>query len=156
MEFCIMTDIKYSWQELVEWASNHLKGTNCGAVLYKLAWWAAVYHIWQQRNAIIHCRRIKTEEQIVRDIKRDVKGRVESTSNIFSSILNRILCCKWGITSAVLCCVQRLLSRLFFNIEVERSRAAWSDRDRAAVALQRRSRAALQRREIEWLRRIGR
>uniref|UniRef100_A0A2N9H1D4 Reverse transcriptase domain-containing protein n=1 Tax=Fagus sylvatica TaxID=28930 RepID=A0A2N9H1D4_FAGSY len=66
-------------QELVEWASNHLKGTNCRAVLYKLAWWAAVYHIWQQRNAIIHCRRIKTEEQIVRDIKRDVKGRVEST-----------------------------------------------------------------------------
>ena len=116
MEFCIMTDIKYSWQELVEWASNHLKGTNCGAVLYKLAWWAAVYHIWQQRNAIIHCRRIKTEEQIVRDIKRDVKGRVESTSNIFSSILNRILCCKWGITSAVLCCVQRLLSRLFFYL----------------------------------------
>ncbi len=58
--------------------------------------------------------------------------------------------------SLLQCCVQRLLSRLFFNIEVERSRAAWSDRDRAAVALQRRSRAALQRREIEWLRRIGR
>ena len=54
-------------------------------------------------TAIIHCRRIRTEEQIFRDIKRDGKGRVESTSNIFASILNRILCGKWGITSAVLC-----------------------------------------------------
>ena len=59
----------------------------------KLAWRAAVYHIWQQRNAIIHSRQIRTEEQIVKDVRKDVKCRLESFSKAHDSVLNRILCC---------------------------------------------------------------
>ena len=31
-----------------------------------------MYYLWQQRNAILHSRKIKTEEQNVKDIKRDI------------------------------------------------------------------------------------
>jgi hypothetical protein len=47
--------------------------------------------------------RIRTEEKIVRDIKKVVMNRVESRSSISDSILNRILCCKWEIISVIPC-----------------------------------------------------
>ena len=47
--------------------------------------------------------RIRAEEKFVRYIKKDVMNKVESRSSISDSILNRILCCKWGIISVILC-----------------------------------------------------
>jgi hypothetical protein len=103
MSLCLISDIDYCWLKLVKWATNNLKGSSFRVTICKLAWWAAVYHIWQQRNAIIHSRKIRTREQIVKDVRKDVKCRLESFSKARDSILNRILCCKWGVNSNVLC-----------------------------------------------------
>ena len=61
-----------------------------------------IHHIWLQRNAIIHGGHVKTEEQIIKLIRKDVKARSENVFSYCDSILNRVLCCNWGIHSSVL------------------------------------------------------
>jgi hypothetical protein len=68
----------------------------------KIAPWAVVYHIWVQRNAIVHLGQVKTEEQIIKSIRKDVKARIENKNSNCNSILNRVLCCNWGINISIL------------------------------------------------------
>jgi hypothetical protein len=42
-----------------------------------VAWWAKVYHVWLQKNNRIFYGEIRTEEQIVEAIRRDVKAMME-------------------------------------------------------------------------------
>jgi hypothetical protein len=55
----------------------NLKGKTFRASICKVAWWATVYHVWLQRNNRIFDAEIKTEEQIVKAIRMDVKPRME-------------------------------------------------------------------------------
>ena len=43
---------------------------------------------------------IKSEDQLLNIIKRDVKNRLHSKNGFRDNILNRILCCNWGISVA--------------------------------------------------------
>ncbi len=61
-----------------------------------MAWWATVYHLWLQRNSRVFGGVIKTEEQIVQDIRRDVKARMDSFK-VKSSILNKTLSNNWKL-----------------------------------------------------------
>jgi hypothetical protein len=45
-------------------------------LLCKLCLGAAVYHLWQQRNALLHGKTPRTEEQIVSRIRWEVKARI--------------------------------------------------------------------------------
>jgi hypothetical protein len=45
---------------------------------------------------------IKTEDQIINIIKKDVKTRLQSKECFKNTILNRIICCNWAI------CIERL------------------------------------------------
>uniref|UniRef100_A0A2N9EPM6 Uncharacterized protein n=1 Tax=Fagus sylvatica TaxID=28930 RepID=A0A2N9EPM6_FAGSY len=87
-------------KDLLEWGVVHLKGTEMRAIVCKVAWWATVYSLWSQRNAIIHAGQIKSEDQLLNIIKRDVKNRLHSKNGFRDTILNRILCCNWGISVA--------------------------------------------------------
>ena len=75
------------------------------ATVCKLAWWAIVYYLWSQRNAVLHVGQIKTEDQIINIIKKDVKTRLQSKECFKNTILNRIMCCNWGI------CIERFSKR---------------------------------------------
>lgn len=79
-----------------------LWGKRYRASLWKVAWWATVYHLWIQRNCRIHGREVKTEEQIVKSITRDVEAKVEAKSNLDNSIFNKVLCINWGILGSAL------------------------------------------------------
>jgi hypothetical protein len=72
------------------------------STLSKIALWAVAYHIWLQRNAIVHLGQVKTEEQIIKSIRKDVKARIENKNSYCNSILNCVLCCNWGINSFIL------------------------------------------------------
>ena len=48
------------------------------SIICRIALQSAVYHIWQQRNAVIHQRRISFEEGIERMIRWEVKSRVKT------------------------------------------------------------------------------
>lgn len=78
MNLWLVSDVECTWQILIDWSVNQLKGRSLKVTICKLAWWATVYHLWQQRNAIIHSKNVRNEEHIIKDIKKDVKGRIES------------------------------------------------------------------------------
>ena len=86
----------------MEWGIKNILSVGLRSTICKLSWWAAVYHLWLQRNAIVHDGQIKTEEQILNFIKKDVKARIEIKGPFPGSILNRALCCNWGINPSVL------------------------------------------------------
>uniref|UniRef100_A0A2N9IBN2 Reverse transcriptase domain-containing protein n=1 Tax=Fagus sylvatica TaxID=28930 RepID=A0A2N9IBN2_FAGSY len=100
MALCLVSDPCFCWEDLLEWGVVHLKGTEMRAIVCKVAWWATGYSIWSQRNAIIHAGQIKSEDQLLNSIKRDVKNRLHSKNGFRDTILNRILCCNWGISVA--------------------------------------------------------
>lgn len=77
IRLCLISDFNTSWQELVDWSVVHLQRKGLRATLSKTAWWAAIYHLWSQRNAILHVKRLYSEDQHFRIIKTDVRGRVE-------------------------------------------------------------------------------
>jgi hypothetical protein len=74
-----------------------LKISKVGASICQVAWCAIVYHIWIQRNNRIHAGEVKTEEQIVKAIKRDVKARMEASHISNSTILHKTICYNWRI-----------------------------------------------------------
>ena len=66
MRLCLVSNRLFSWEDLIEWVSSNLKGKGMRSNICRLGLWATVYHIWLQRNAIIHRGHIKTEEQIIK------------------------------------------------------------------------------------------
>ena len=77
---------------------DHLMQTILKSVICKTALWPTVYHLWQLKNSILHQGKINSEEFIIRTIKWEVKERVESKGGFCNSLLNRALCCSWGIS----------------------------------------------------------
>jgi hypothetical protein len=65
MVFCLKYGPHYCLEDFVEWGSLHLEGKEMRAIICKLAWLPTVYHLWLQRNAIIHVGMIKTKDQIL-------------------------------------------------------------------------------------------
>lgn len=101
LRLCLISDFNTSWKELVEWSVVHLQRKGLRATLCKIAWWATIYLLWNQRNAILPVKRIYSEDQYIRTIKTDVRGRVEGKQMFKNSILKCVLCCKWGINASL-------------------------------------------------------
>ena len=55
-----------------------------------------MYHIWIQRNSRIHESEVKSEEKIIKSIRRDVKDKMDSVKAP-ASILHSTLCNNWHI-----------------------------------------------------------
>ena len=77
--------------------ASEFKGKGLRVIACKLAWWATVYHIWLQRNAIVHEERVWTEEKLKRSIIKDVKFRLGLKTKFKKSVLNATICCNCGI-----------------------------------------------------------
>lgn len=67
----------------------------------KLAWWANVYQLWEQRSVFLHEGKIYTEEQLIGIINKNVKGRMKSNKFNCNSVLNRVPFCRWEINYAL-------------------------------------------------------
>lgn len=93
----IPDNIPTNWEELVSWGVRNIKGSSRVSPC-KLAWWSAVYHVWFQRNSKIHIIDIKTEEQLVTCIQRNVKARIEAKST-----LNKVLYASTGLDTVFSC-----------------------------------------------------
>ena len=102
---------------------HSFKGISFRAAICKLAWWVAVYYLWQQGNAIIHSRKIKTEEQNVKDIKRDIskaewRAKVEQLTLslteycVVNGALTLLLCVKSHFRLSVLAAVMLRVYRV--------------------------------------------
>ena len=62
MRLCLVSNRLFSWEDLIEWVSSNLKGKGMRSNICRLGLWATMYHIWLQRNAIIHRGHIKVDK----------------------------------------------------------------------------------------------
>ncbi|XP_062173652.1 uncharacterized protein LOC133879125 [Alnus glutinosa] len=85
------------WDDLVEWSSVALKGKELWTTLCRLCFGAAVYHIWRQRNDLLHGNVPRTEEQIVAYIHWEVKTKFMASCRIMDSASNKRLIQEWNL-----------------------------------------------------------
>ena len=69
---------------------RHAKGKSLRSNVFRLALWSSAYHIWQQRNGVLHQGRIYVEENILHLIKWEVRRRIEGNGNFTNSVQNRV------------------------------------------------------------------
>ena len=89
MTCSLVVNPSLQWNDILEWGVSHWKR----APVLKFAWWAAVYHIWWQRNAVLHQGLINFEEGILKMIR---------GGHFYNSVLNRIVCYLWGLSFSIL------------------------------------------------------
>jgi predicted thioesterase len=83
------------WHNIIAWAELNWTSKTLEADYCRLGLSVAVYHIWAQRNAILHHGYVKTVEQIVNIIRKQVKMKIESVNSYPSHSINTGLCARW-------------------------------------------------------------
>lgn len=68
LENCLVSNIPYSWDDIVERGEQEWKGRGLKAILCKLVLSSSVYNIWRERNSNEHGNQIFTEERLVQKI----------------------------------------------------------------------------------------
>ena len=94
--FCCIEDLDDDWHKIISWAELNWKSKTLKADCCRLGLSVVVYHIWAQRNAILHQGYIKTEEQIVNIIRKQVKMKIDNGNSYPSHSINTDLCARWG------------------------------------------------------------
>jgi hypothetical protein len=67
------------------WSIAKLRGKGLQASLGKLCLGACIYHLWQQRNALVHSSNLRTEKTMIKQITWEVRTRIiakESFKNL--------------------------------------------------------------------------
>jgi hypothetical protein len=66
---CLFTNIPSEWEKVMTWSIATLCGKGLQASLGKLCLGACIYHLWQQRNALVHSSNLRTEETLIKHLK---------------------------------------------------------------------------------------
>ncbi len=98
----MVADPLVAWNDIMLLRVVAWKKKSLQAVMCKLCWGAAVYHLWRQRNDIRHGKAPKTEEKLLLDVVWDVKYRIRSKGTYKKSDLNVKICTNWGLTLDIL------------------------------------------------------
>jgi hypothetical protein len=69
---CGFSDPPFDWDSVVVWCVAKLKGKSLKVCLAKLFLGACIYHLWRQRNALLHGNYHRSEEAIVSQIRWEV------------------------------------------------------------------------------------
>jgi hypothetical protein len=76
MSACLFTNIPYEWEKVMTWSIATLQWKGLQASLGKLCLGQCIYHLWQQRNALVYNNNLKTEETMVKQITWEVRTRI--------------------------------------------------------------------------------
>jgi superfamily II helicase len=97
MAECLATDPPVDWELVAQWSVAAMQGKSLKSSLCKLCLGGAVYHLWHQRNALLHGHTLKTEEAIVEQIKWEVRSRIFAKGSAKSSVRNLDLVYRWNL-----------------------------------------------------------
>ena len=100
MGLCLVSDAKTYWKELVKWGTTQLKGRVFRTLQCKLAWWATVYQLWEQRN-VFYMREDLQKNSSLELLKRMLKGRMRVISSTVIQCTIRVPFCRWEINYAL-------------------------------------------------------
>jgi hypothetical protein len=76
MKTCGYSDPPSDWDLVVVWSAARLEGKRLKSCLAKLYLGACIYHLWKQRNALLHGITPKTEDVIFGQIRWEVRSRI--------------------------------------------------------------------------------
>ncbi|XVF58474.1 hypothetical protein PTKIN_Ptkin07bG0069400 [Pterospermum kingtungense] len=76
------------WLQELQWICEQAKGKAVKAVILRIAWKAAIYHIWQERNNRLHGGAARSKDQVFGSIKEGVLARL---SGMKKAGINRLL-----------------------------------------------------------------
>jgi hypothetical protein len=82
---------------VIRWFVKDLQGTSLKATACRLSLAAVVYHLWWQRNALLHGNTPRTEEDIVSQVKRQVGSRLLAKGSKQSVAKNLALAYNWNL-----------------------------------------------------------
>ncbi|GAV80864.1 hypothetical protein CFOL_v3_24324 [Cephalotus follicularis] len=100
LNLCSIYKHPLPWLEEIQWMVEHSKGKQLQHRLRKVAFGAAIYHIWLERNRKCFRNSYIPPQEIIRKIQGDVRAKLVS----FAKRRNRSeqdysLCINWGINN---------------------------------------------------------
>jgi hypothetical protein len=90
------------WEEVVKWSVENLHGKSLKTSLCKLIIGAAVYHLWKQRNDLLQGNIPRTEEDLVAQIKWEIRSRIMAKGIFKRSAENLVLIHVWNLHKKIL------------------------------------------------------
>jgi hypothetical protein len=97
MAECYFYNVPLDWDDIVVWSLKVLQGKSLRAVLGRLCFGAAVYHIWKQRNDILHNNTPQTEEAILTRVRWEARAKIVAKGKISHFRKNMNLVAKWNL-----------------------------------------------------------
>lgn len=73
---CMVLNPCVEWKEVIQWSIDNLQSKNIKTSLYKLSFWACVYHLWKQRNDLLCGNTPKTKEDMVDSVRWEIRARI--------------------------------------------------------------------------------
>jgi hypothetical protein len=101
MSICLIPNPPVDWEEVVQWFVKDLQGTSLKANACRLSLAAVVYHLWWQRNALMHGNTPRTEEAIVSQVKWQVCSRLLAKGSKKSIGKNLALAYNWNLQELI-------------------------------------------------------
>jgi len=94
-------DVPTNWDEVKDWGPKTLRGKSLKNCLGRLCFAAVVYHLWKQRNALLHGNNPRSEEDILAQIRWEVRARIMAQKHFQNSDLQMALVGKWNLFSCL-------------------------------------------------------
>jgi hypothetical protein len=85
---CFISNPRKEWEDIEEWSSVDLKGKSIWTTLCKVCLGASIYHLWRQRNDLLHGNVPRTKEQIIAHIPWEVKKKIMARCRIKDTATN--------------------------------------------------------------------
>jgi hypothetical protein len=79
---CGVVDPPVNWDDVVNWFKVGVNGKSLKSALCNMCLGAAVYHLWRQRNDLLHGNPHCSEEAIVSHIKWQVRARLLAKGSV--------------------------------------------------------------------------
>jgi len=97
MQICLEPFPVVDWDDVAMWCMMQLKGKSLKTRLCKLSLGAVVYHIWIQRNNLIHGNVVCSEEGRIARIKWEIRSRLMGKGQYRRSMVNIRLLQNWNL-----------------------------------------------------------
>ena len=91
LKCCLVRNPIIVWDEIVNWGIKTAEAEASVLPCVGFALWAAIYHVWLERNARLHGGQFTSKDNIVLAIRLEVGARMLAKGNYCNSVLNRVL-----------------------------------------------------------------
>jgi hypothetical protein len=97
MNDCRVSNPVVEWYDVVNWSVINFTGSSLWENLCRLCLGASVYHLWKLRNDLCHGNTHRTEEDVVKQIKWEVRSRIMAKGGFTKTGQNAALVHLWNL-----------------------------------------------------------